>query len=64
MLQTTHSRSARLTRIYHGTSPRVFIQRDEVVQNRDEWPDYQARLKTEGERMFRVLVPKAKEFAG
>ena len=43
---------------------RIFVQRDAEFTNRDRWPGYQAWLKTEVERMFRVLVPKAKELAG
>ena len=42
---------------------RIFVQRDARFANRPEWPDYQAWLKCEVERMFEVLVPKAKEFA-
>lgn len=44
--------------------PRVFVQRDAKVEDRDQWPDYQAWLKVEVERMFRVLVPKVRELAG
>lgn len=44
--------------------PRVFFQRDANVEDRDQWPDYQAWLKTEVERMFRVFVPKVRELAG
>ena len=47
-----------------GTRPRVFIQRDAEFEDRDQWPDYQAWLKAEVERMFRVLVPKVREIAG
>ena len=43
---------------------RVFVHRDAEVQNRNRWPEYQTWLRTEVERMFRVLVPKAKELAG
>ena len=42
---------------------RIFIQRDAEFTHRDLWPDYQAWLKTEVERMFDVLVPKARELA-
>ena len=44
--------------------PRVFVQRDAKVEDRDQWPDYQAWLRAEVERMFRVLVPKVREIAG
>lgn len=47
-----------------GTNARVFVQRDAEVEDRDQWTEYQAWLKTEVERMFKVLVPKAKELAG
>jgi len=47
-----------------SVSPRVFVQRDAEVEDRDKWPDYQAWLKAEVERMFRVLVPKVRELAG
>ena len=47
-----------------GLRPRVFVQRDAKVENRDEWPEYRAWLKAEVERMFRVLVPKVREIAG
>ena len=47
-----------------GTRPWVFVQRDAEVEDRDQWPDYQAWLKAEVERMFKVLVPKARELAG
>ncbi len=43
---------------------RIFVQRDAEFTNRGRWPGYQAWLKAEVERMFRVLVPKAKELAG
>ncbi|MDE2869208.1 MAG: DUF4268 domain-containing protein [Chloroflexota bacterium] len=43
---------------------RVMVRRDAEFENRQEWPKYQAWLKTEVELMFRVLVPKAKELAG
>ena len=42
---------------------RVMVRRDAKFENRQEWPKYQAWLKTEVERMFEVLVPKAKELA-
>lgn len=60
----------RAGRTYGWKSPtserraRIFVQRDAEFTNRDRWPDYQAWLKTEVERMFRVLVPKARELAG
>ena len=44
--------------------PRVFVQRDAKLEDRDQWPDYQAWLKAEVERMFRVLVPKVRGIAG
>ncbi len=44
--------------------PRVFVQRDAKIEDRDQWPDYHAWLKAEVERMFRVLVPKVREIAG
>lgn len=44
--------------------PRVFVQRNAKVEDRDQWPEYQAWLKVEVERMFRVLVPKLRELAG
>ena len=47
-----------------GLRPRVFVQRDAKVENRDEWPEYRAWLNAEVERMFRVLVPKVREIAG
>ena len=47
-----------------GTRPRVFVQRDAKVEDRDQWPEYRAWLKVEVERMFRFLVPKVKELAG
>ena len=42
---------------------RVMVRRDAEIENRQEWPEYQAWLKTEVKRMFRVVVPKAKELA-
>lgn len=42
---------------------RVYVQRDAEIANRQRWPEYQAWLKTEVERMFRVVVPKAKQLA-
>ena len=47
-----------------GTKRRVFVRRDAAVYDRNNWPDYQAWLKAEVERMFRVLVPKVREIAG
>ena len=43
---------------------RVMVRKDAETEDREKWPGYQAWLKTEVERMFRVLVPKAKELAG
>ena len=43
---------------------RVMVRKDADFEDRDQWPDYQAWLKAEVERMFRVLVPKAREIAG
>ncbi len=42
---------------------RVMVRRDADCEDRQEWPEYRAWLKTEVERMFQVLVPKAKELA-
>ena len=47
-----------------GTRPRVFVQRDAEVEDRDQWPEYRAWLKVEVERMVRFLVPKVKDLAG
>ena len=44
--------------------PRVFVQRDAKLEDRDQWAAYQAWLQAEVERMFRVLVPKVREIAG
>ena len=46
-----------------GTRPRVFVQRDADVEDRDQWPEYHAWLQAEVERMFRVLVPKVRDIA-
>ena len=43
---------------------RVMVRKDADVEDREQWPKYQSWLKTEVERMFRVVVPKAKELAG
>ncbi|MDE2766578.1 MAG: DUF4268 domain-containing protein [Chloroflexota bacterium] len=43
---------------------RVMIRKNAEFESRQEWPEYQAWLKTEVERMFEVLVPKAKELVG
>ncbi|MDE2902106.1 MAG: DUF4268 domain-containing protein [Chloroflexota bacterium] len=42
---------------------RIMVRRDAEFENRQEWPEYQAWLKTEVEHMLRVLVPRAKELA-
>lgn len=47
-----------------GTKQRIFVRRDAEVEDRDQWPDFQAWLQAEVERMFRVLVPKVRELAG
>ncbi|MCY4110822.1 MAG: DUF4268 domain-containing protein [Chloroflexi bacterium] len=47
-----------------GTRPVIYVQRDAEVEDRDQWPEYQAWLKVEVERMFSVLVPKVRELAG
>ena len=47
-----------------GTKRRVFVRQDAAHEDRDQWPDYQAWLRAEVERMFRVLVPKVREIAG
>lgn len=40
---------------------RVMVRKNAEFENRQEWPEYQAWLKTEVEHMFRVLVSRAKE---
>ena len=46
-----------------GTKRRVFVRRDASVWDRNEWPEYERWLKAEVERMFKVLVPKARDIA-
>ncbi len=43
---------------------RVMVRKDADLEDRDQWPDYQAWLRAEVERMFQVLVPKVREIAG
>lgn len=46
-----------------GIKRRVSVRRDASVQDRINWPEYQSWLKTEVERMYRVVVPKARQLA-
>ena len=43
---------------------RVMVRRNAEIEDRDQWPEYRRWLKAEVERMFKVLVPKAREIAG
>ena len=47
-----------------ATIHRVMVRKDADIEDRQKWPDYQKWLKTEVKRIFRVLVPKAKDVAG
>ncbi len=47
-----------------GTKPRVYVKRDAQITDREQWPEYQQWLKTELERMFEFVVPRAKALAG